>query len=314
MASTENSRRQFLRNASLASLGLGLAPALSKGFAAPVPEAGEACDKTTLDYFGEGPFYTANPPALTNGQLAGTSEPGTRIIVTGRVHTLDCTQVIPSTTIDVWHANDAGQYDNSGYNLRGVVQSNAQGFYLFETVKPGKYLNGSQYRPSHIHFKITPPGFPTLTTQLYFQGDSSIANDPAASITTGQYDASSRIIALTANANGTLEGTWDIAVDGNGSAMGINDLHIDKGMIYEVSPNPFTNEVEIRYGVFNPAQVSIMVFDLQGREVATLEERFLKPEKYTARWQPPAGLPSGHYFISLKVNDLQVHYQKIVRA
>ena len=80
------------------------------------------------------------------------------------------------------------------------------------------YLNGSTFRPSHIHFKITPPGFNTLITQLYFQGDPYLSTDAAASITSGSFDATNRIIPLVTNSNGDLEGTWDIVIDGNGSS------------------------------------------------------------------------------------------------
>lgn len=54
------------------------------------------------------------------------------------------------------------------------IKAQSEGFYLFETIIPGKYLNGAKYRTGHIHFKITPSGFPTLTTQLYFEGDTDI--------------------------------------------------------------------------------------------------------------------------------------------
>ena len=304
--SNPKDRRQFLRNISLVTAGLGLAPA---SISAKSSEPGEiACVETTLDYYGEGPFYTANPPTIAADQLAGPSEPGTRMIISGRVHTLDCTQVIPDCEIDIWHADDAGAYDNIGYNLRGVVTSNPQGFYLFETIKPGKYLNGSKYRPSHIHFKLTPPGFSTLITQLYFDGDTDRPADAAASITSGTYNATGRIIPLTMNA-GKYEGTWDIVVDGNG-VNGMRDLHLDTGMIYSVSPNPYSDRIEIRYGVFKSSKVSLAVYDLNGRLVATLEEKNLSADKYTAFWTPGADLPSGHYFIALKVNDLQVHYLK----
>ena len=85
-------------------------------------------------------------------------------------------------------------------------------FYIFETIKPGLYLNGSSYRPSHIHFKITPPGFNALITQLYFQGDPYIPTDAAASVNSGSFDATHRIIPLVTNINGDLEGTWDIII------------------------------------------------------------------------------------------------------
>ena len=52
-------------------------------------------------------------------------------------------------------------------------------------------------------------------TQLYFQGDPHIPTDAAASITSGSFDATNRIIPLISNSNGELEGTWDIIIDGD---------------------------------------------------------------------------------------------------
>jgi protocatechuate 3,4-dioxygenase beta subunit len=312
MSSKNNDgRRKFLRNASLTALSVGALAKVSHA-SNPKPEASGGCDPTTLDYYGEGPFYTNNPPTIVNNQLAEANEAGTRIIVSGIVRTLDCTEFIPNTIVDVWHANDPGEYDNSGFNLRGKMLSNTQGFYMFETIYPGKYLNGSAYRPSHIHFKITPPGFPTITTQLYFEGDTDLTTDAASSITSGTYDASDRIIALTDNGTGTLEGTWDIIVDGDGTTTGMNDIHLNHGMIYEVAPNPYASAVNIKYGVFNTSKVVLSVYDVNGKLVADLSEEDLQPEKYEVTWQPDSSIPNGHYFIALKVNDMQVHYQKTV--
>lgn len=310
-------RRQFLKNTGLATLSLGLGSGLSASTnqisGVEAEELEVNCKETTLDYYGEGPFYTDNPPAIMNGQLAGVEEAGDRMIISGRVFNLDCSQVIPNAIVDVWHADHDGAYDNEGFRLRGQILTNEQGFYLFETIKPGKYKNGNRFRPSHIHYKITPPGFPTLTTQLYFEDDEDLSSDPASSITEGEFDASSRIIPLTTNADGKLEGTFDIMITGEG-VTGINDLHIDKGMLYEVSPNPFSHQLLIKYGVFKRARVSLLVYGLTGHLVATLEERTLTPEKYEAIWEPGADLPAGHYFIALKINDLQVHYQKVIRT
>lgn len=314
MKTKVKSRRQFLRNLSLASLTAGFIPAIAQGNSNLIGKNKAAldCDITTLDYYGEGPFYTPNPPMMQNNMLADPNEPGERLIVSGQVRNLDCSELIQNTVIDAWHANDAGAYDNSGYNLRGITHSNSQGFYIFETILPGHYPNGGSFRPSHIHIKITPPGFDTLTTQLYFEGDEYIPTDPAASITSGQFDATHRIIPLTLNYEGKHEGIWDIVVDGNGITS-TNDLHSEKGMIYAASPNPFSNRVEINYGVFRDAKVSLFVYDLHGRTVSKLEEKSLTAEKYTAVWQPDSSLPNGYYFIALKINDLQVHYLKVLK-
>ena len=309
MSKAKDSRRQFLKNLSLTAAAFTFVPGAALASRSSASKK-MACDRTTADYYGEGPFYTQDPPSMPNGKLAADTEAGTRIRITGRVQNLDCTEFIPNTIVDVWHANDAGAYDNTGYNLRGKVLTNAQGFYMFETIQPGKYLNGNKYRPSHIHFKITPPDFPTITTQLYFQGDTSIAEDAAASISSGQYDATHRIIELTENTEGILEGTWDIAVDGEG-LIGVGDLHLNKGILYSANPNPFTKDLKINYGVFNTSEVSLLVFDIQGRQVAELAKQKMTAEKYTATWTPDSELPNGHYFIALKINDLQVHYLKV---
>jgi len=312
MKTSNKPRRQFLKNLSLASLSVGIFPAIAQSNPSEGDKSLRDCNITTLDYYGEGPFYTPDPPVMVNNILAGENEPGERLILSGQVRNLDCSELIQNTVVDAWHANDAGQYDNAGFNLRGITYSNSQGFYVFETILPGHYPNAGSFRPSHIHIKITPPGFDTLTTQLYFEGDEYIPGDAAASITSGPYDATHRIIPLTMNFEGKYEGTWDIVVDGEG-IVGTNDLHSDKGMIYSANPNPFSNRVEINYGVFRDAKVSLFVYDLNGRNVAKLEDKFLSSEKYTAVWQVDSKLPDGFYFIALKVNDLQVHYLKMLK-
>ena len=313
----KDNRRQFLKNTSLSLLSFAVFPTIIKSQNSTVSLSKKnftvSCDESTEDLYGQGPFYTANAPSIQNNQLADISEEGTRIIISGLVYNLECSEVIPNTEIDIWHANDAGGYDNLGYNLRGKTTTNSQGFYVFESIKPGLYLNGATFRPSHIHFKITPPGFNTLITQLYFHGDPYIPTDAAASITSGAFDATNRIIPLVPNSNGDLEGTWDIVIDGNGVPVGINNIHLDKGIIYSASPNPFAGHIKINYGVFQKAKVAITVYNTSGQIVATIDERMLDPEKYSVLWRPHRNLPKGYYFISIIINDLQVHYLKVIR-
>ena len=304
-------RRNFLKNTALVTMGLGSTMVIAKGKS--LQDNPADCSATTLDYFGEGPFYTDNPPTLIDNKIKGIEVDGDPLIISGRIFDLSCNKYIPNAKIDIWHANPNGQYDNQGFNFRGVSTSNEQGFYLFETLKPGKYLNGNQFRPSHIHFKITPPGFDTLTTQLYFEGDEDIPSDAAASIDSGDFDASQRIISLQENTAGQLEGTWDIVIDGNGLPVGINDLHIDKGMIYKLLPTPFRNLLTIKYGVFKKSNVAINVYNLSGERVSELQSSEMTPGKYEAFWEVPETLAKGHYFVSLSINDLQVHYIKALK-
>lgn len=309
-------RRQFFKNTTMATLAMSLSPLLSKAEknsskSVSLQNKQITCFPLTQDYYGAGPFYTQDAPFSDDGIMISDDDVGTRLRVSGIIKNLDCTEVIPETILDLWHANDSGEYDNIGYNHRRKIKSNSAGFYNFETILPGKYLNGSTYRPSHIHVKITTPGFSTFTTQLYFEGDSSIANDNAASISSGDYDATHRIISLEDN-NGVLEGTWDIVIDGNG-ILNIDDLHLTTGMIYSVSPNPFTDEITINYGVFKPSKVTVEIYNLQGQLVANIQKKQLEANKYTAVWRPQRAMASGLYFCVLKINDLQVYYLKVLK-
>jgi protocatechuate 3,4-dioxygenase beta subunit len=309
-------RRQFLKNTALGTIALSVFPLLtnagidkSKHLLTLKPQ--DNCNPLTQDYYGTGPFYTPNAPISYDGIMISDDEVGTRLKISGIIKNLDCTKVIPETVLDLWHTNDAGAYDNIGFSMRRKIVSNSAGFYNFETILPGKYLNGSTFRPSHIHVKVTTPGFATFTTQLYFEGDTSITSDAAASITSGSFDATDRIISLVDN-NGILEGTWDVIVDGDG-ILGTDDLHLTNGMIYNVSPNPFTDQLTINYGVFKSAKTSVEIYNLQGQLVANVENKQLNANKYSAVWKPQTFMASGLYFCVLKINDLQVHYMKILK-
>lgn len=306
-------RREFLKKAGTLGVGFGWVSVAPLASYASESQS-QSCSPCTLDYYGEGPFYTANPPEIVNGQLAASNEPGDRLVISGRVTNLDCTEFIADAVIDVWHADDSGAYDNVGFKLRGKTKTDEQGFYSFETIKPGKYLNGQEYRPSHIHFKITAPGKPVLTTQLYFAGDTSIPNDAAASITAGTYDASKRIIPLV-NVNGKLEGTWDIAVAGEGELIstGISTQHLDKGIIYRAFPNPFHENISINLGVFNRSRVTLELINQSGRIVNSIDQGELDPDKYEITWNLGSSLPAGNYLLAIKVNDMQVHHIKVIK-
>ena len=51
------------------------------------------------------------------------------------------------------------------------MTADAGGLWELQTIAPGNYLDGGEMRPAHIHVKVRAPGFRTLTTQLYFEGD-----------------------------------------------------------------------------------------------------------------------------------------------
>lgn len=89
---------------------MGILPAVGHSNTSQVGEKNSTldCNITTLDYYGEGPFYTDNPPLIQNNMLAAANEPGERLILSGQIRNLDCSEFIPNTVLDVGHTSDAG--------------------------------------------------------------------------------------------------------------------------------------------------------------------------------------------------------------
>ena len=67
-------------------------------------------------------------------------------------------------------------------------------------------------------------------------------------------------------------------------------------------PNPFNPETRIRYGLPEPGQVKIAVYNILGREVAVLADDFKSQGIHTAVWKAD-NQPSGIYFYYLQAGD-----------
>jgi len=123
----------------------------------------------------EGPYFKVGAP--DRAVLVEDGMKGERLTLTGRVVTTGCSP-LAGVHMEVWHADHTGGYDNDGYTFRGYLETDRSGSFNLETIIPGRYLNGRQYRPAHLHFKLLSSGRPSLTTQLYFEGDPYNDADP----------------------------------------------------------------------------------------------------------------------------------------
>lgn len=180
---TDKQRRIFNK-----SLGLGLGLGLLTPFT--------AIASIVTPHQVEGPFYPDKPQADTDLDLSlitGHKEAATgeQLLVQGTVRNLQG-EPLPGAIVDVWQANHHGRYSHSGDpntapldpNLQGwgIVKCNDSGQYAFKTIKPGAYplsfLGAQGMRCRHIHFKVSHTDYQPLTTQMYFDGDQLIEQDP----------------------------------------------------------------------------------------------------------------------------------------
>ena len=214
----------------------------------------------------EGPFYIPGSPHTTNLAPAGAT--GTPLFITGTVYAKDCVTPIADAVVDVWHANHGGGYDNNGY--RGIIKTDSGGNYAYETILPGKYLNGSYYRPRHLHYKVSAPHLDNtvvLTTQIYFAGDTSIPQDPWASHTS----AAERIITLNDDQQGAEHGVADFVINIEPTGSGFLDQELPgKPHIRSIHPTPASDAVAVHIVLAQSGAVGLRVFNLVGKEVARI--------------------------------------------
>jgi len=189
-------RRRIVAGSALAASGfLTLGEALAQRPLDPTPECHDG-DAATLRQT-EGPFFKPSSPERAELIEAGMA--GQPIELVGFVLTRNC-RPVANALVDLWQADDKGDYDNSGFRLRGHQRADAEGRYRFRTVVPGAY----EGRTRHFHVKVAPPAGRLLTTQLYFPGEPGNAKD-------GLFRRD--LLIRTAKNEGWLAGRFDFVLD-----------------------------------------------------------------------------------------------------
>lgn len=118
-----------------------------------------------------GPFYKKGAPEHLDMRIAG--EKGFPLRIQGKVVNAHG-EKISGAIVELWHADQEGRYDVTGYRYRSKINVKDAGEYAVETFMPGHYND----RPAqHVHYMITAPGHKPLITQLYFATDPYFESD-----------------------------------------------------------------------------------------------------------------------------------------
>ncbi len=122
------------------------------------------------------------------GRIAPATEPGTPLVVHGRVFNPDGTTPAAGVVVFAYHTDRNGQYFDgvsagAPWRLKGWVRTDAAGGFEFRTVRPGPYPGRQE--PAHIHMYVDSPIYGRQWTQpLHF------ADDPL--VTAGERQQSAR--------------------------------------------------------------------------------------------------------------------------
>ncbi len=142
-----------------------------------------------------GPFHVLGAPDVpVGGDLINDNE-GDKIVVGGRVLTTDG-KPMEGAVLEIWQTADNGLYSGQDaeqieYNLRARMTTDADGRYLFSTVRPAPYTvpddgpvgellratGRHPWRPSHLHFIVTAEGQKSLVTEVFPSDDPYLDED-----------------------------------------------------------------------------------------------------------------------------------------
>jgi protocatechuate 3,4-dioxygenase beta subunit len=136
----------------------------------------------------EGPFYPVKDQLDKDGdmtQVQGHDEKasGQQVFLTGQVVDVTTGHPVGGAVLEFWQACESGKYNHPSdannapldphFQYWAQVRTSEQGHFSLRTIKPGSYpADDTWIRPPHIHVKVHKPGYPSLTTQIYFAGDS----------------------------------------------------------------------------------------------------------------------------------------------
>lgn len=143
-----------------------------------------------------GPFHVSGAPERDAGANITLDGKGESCLFQGRIVDTNG-DPIAGARVDVWSDNADGFYDvqqpgiQPKWNNRGIFTSDKEGRYSFRGIKPVSYpipddgpvgkllkaLGRHPYRPAHMHFIVTAPGFDPLVTHTFSGDDKYIDSD-----------------------------------------------------------------------------------------------------------------------------------------
>jgi catechol 1,2-dioxygenase len=164
-------RRTFIKNSALTAFSvaaLGTIQWNGKSFVGD--------NVTTTDILG--PYYRPGSPMRND--LIPKGSKGEVMHLSGTVFQKDGRTPLADAIIEAWQCDENEVYDNTSdeYLFRGTVKTGKDGKYNFKTIVPVPYKAGeTQWRPAHIHLRISSGSHQDLITQIYFKGDPHLAED-----------------------------------------------------------------------------------------------------------------------------------------
>lgn len=120
---------------------------------------------------GEGPNFRVEAPDRTDLRVLG--DEGTTLLLRLQVRSTLACELLPGTSIEIWHCQPDGLYDmeTDEMRYRCKVETGEYGRVEITTLRPPSYGAPDSRIQAHIHLKVSHPDHQTLITQLRFLND-----------------------------------------------------------------------------------------------------------------------------------------------
>ena len=142
----------------------------------PVPTTtpgDDRCSDATAVVVDDDATVTFGPINAVTATTAG----GEPLVVVGTVYARDCAP-LAGATLTMYQTDANGEYgpghgtdDMFCCYLGGSVQTDAQGHFQVNTVRPAHYRGEANPPPAHIHLEVSHPDAPRLNSEIVFADD-----------------------------------------------------------------------------------------------------------------------------------------------
>lgn len=169
--------------------------------------------------------YNAGPcaEASAKSQIAPDGEPGTPLVVRGRVFRPDGTTPAAGVILYVYHTDINGLYNRqglSGARLQGWLRTATDGSYEYRTIRPAPYPGRTA--AAHIHTQLWGDGVPPqYGTDLLFDDDPLVSDSERHRSGLGRF----AFVKKTRNVERVLHVEHDLQLQLGGAEFEENTMH-----------------------------------------------------------------------------------------